>query len=59
VQERKEKEKGELATLTPLERLVRDAGPPRTDGTDKFYGLENVRLFVPWCGWPFWSVYLA
>jgi hypothetical protein len=36
------KEKDELAALTPLERLALDAGPIRPDGTDKFYGFENV-----------------
>lgn len=29
---------------TPLERLLADAtGPIRTDGSDKFFGFENVR----------------
>lgn len=26
---------------TPLERLLTDAGPLRTDGSDKFFGMEN------------------
>jgi hypothetical protein len=38
------KEKDELVALTPLERLVLGAGPIRADGTDKFYGFENVCL---------------
>lgn len=28
--------------LTPLERHLTDAGPLRTDGSDKFFGMENV-----------------
>jgi ubiquitin carboxyl-terminal hydrolase 9/13 len=27
---------------TPLEKLLLDAGPIRTDGSDKFFGFENV-----------------
>jgi hypothetical protein len=27
---------------SPLERLIADAGPIREDGSDKFFGLENV-----------------
>lgn len=27
---------------TPLEKLLTDAGPLRTDGSDKFFGMENV-----------------
>ncbi|KAK7970036.1 hypothetical protein PG996_001526 [Apiospora saccharicola] len=27
--------------LTPLEKMLQNAGPVREDGTDKFYGLEN------------------
>ena len=27
---------------TPLEKLLSDAGPIRDDGSDKFFGLENV-----------------
>ena len=30
--------------LTPLEKMLQNAGPVREDGTDKFYGLENVCL---------------
>lgn len=29
--------------ITPLEKMLQNAGPVRTDGTDKFFGLENVR----------------
>lgn len=32
---------------TPLEKLLTDAGPLRTDGSDKFFGMENVS-FQPW-----------
>jgi ubiquitin carboxyl-terminal hydrolase 9/13 len=28
--------------LTPLEKLLADAGPVRGDGSDKFFGFENV-----------------
>lgn len=28
--------------LTPLEKMLQNAGPLREDGTDKFFGLENV-----------------
>lgn len=28
--------------LTPLEKLLADAGPVRPDGSDKFFGFENV-----------------
>lgn len=27
---------------TPLEKLLLEAGPIRTDGSDKFFGFENV-----------------
>ncbi|KAI1913251.1 hypothetical protein LOZ12_001430 [Ophidiomyces ophidiicola] len=30
--------------LTPLQRMLLDAGPLRNDGSDKFFGMENVRL---------------
>lgn len=29
--------------LTPLEKMLQNAGPLRADGSDKFFGLENVR----------------
>lgn len=28
--------------LTPLEKHLLDAGPVRSDGSDKFFGMENV-----------------
>lgn len=28
--------------LTPLERILQNAGPLREDGSDKYFGLENV-----------------
>ncbi|RYP03444.1 hypothetical protein DL765_010488 [Monosporascus sp. GIB2] len=38
----KKKEKEEVQQeLTPLERMLQSAGAPRTDGSDKFFGLEN------------------
>lgn len=27
---------------TPLEKMLQNAGPVRADGSDKFFGLENV-----------------
>lgn len=38
--------------LTPLEKMLADAGPARGDGSDKFFGFENVTcpgplLFLP------------
>lgn len=32
---------------TPLEKLLANAGPLRTDGSDKFFGFENVS--APMC----------
>lgn len=29
---------------TPLEKMLVDAGPLRNDGSDKFFGMENVSL---------------
>jgi hypothetical protein len=29
---------------TPLEKLLADAGPIRPDGSDKFFGFENVNI---------------
>ena len=34
---------------TPLEKLLVDAGPIRGDGSDKFFGFENVSALVPDC----------
>lgn len=31
--------------MTPLEKLLLDMGPIRGDGSDKFYGMENVSLY--------------
>lgn len=28
--------------ITPLVKMLQNAGPIRNDGTDKFFGLENV-----------------
>jgi ubiquitin carboxyl-terminal hydrolase 9/13 len=30
--------------LTPVEKLLHNAGPIRQDGSDKFFGLENVSV---------------
>jgi ubiquitin carboxyl-terminal hydrolase 9/13 len=27
---------------TPLEKMLKNAGPIRPDGSDKFFGMENV-----------------
>ena len=31
-----------LLELTPLEKMLKNAGPIRLDGSDKFFGMENV-----------------
>nr|UWK20419.1 ubiquitin thiolesterase [Trichoderma decipiens] len=37
-----QKKKDEVVPeLTPLEKMLQNAGPLREDGTDKFYGIEN------------------
>lgn len=37
------KKKDEIAPeQTPLEKMLQHAGPLRTDGSDRFYGFENV-----------------
>jgi ubiquitin carboxyl-terminal hydrolase 9/13 len=28
--------------MTPLEKMLRDSGQVRIDGSDKFFGMENV-----------------
>ena len=28
--------------ITPLQKMLQNAGPLRNDGSDKFFGLENV-----------------
>jgi ubiquitin carboxyl-terminal hydrolase 9/13 len=28
--------------MTPLEKMLLDSGPVRGDGSDKFFGMENV-----------------
>lgn len=33
-----------MLDLTPLEKMLLNAGPLREDGTDRFFGLENVCL---------------
>lgn len=33
--------------LTPLEKHLLDAGPVRDDGSDKFFGMANVRTPTP------------
>ncbi|KAI6280593.1 hypothetical protein MCOR07_007443 [Pyricularia oryzae] len=43
----KKKEKEEPPPeLTPLEKLLQNAGAVREDGSDKFFGLENVRCLA-------------
>lgn len=39
----KNKKEEPAPELTPLEKLLQNAGPIREDGSDKFFGLENVR----------------
>lgn len=38
----KNKKEEPAPDLTPLEKLLQNAGPIRDDGRDKFFGLENV-----------------
>lgn len=30
--------------MTPLEKMLTELGPIRGDGSDKFYGMENVSV---------------
>jgi ubiquitin carboxyl-terminal hydrolase 9/13 len=42
VKEASAKKKDELALeLTPLEKMLQNAGPLRDDGSGRFYGFEN------------------
>lgn len=43
--------------LTPLEKMLQNAGPLRADGSDKFFGLENVRQ--PPVDYPTWAQVLT
>lgn len=36
-----------LPEITPLERMLQNAGPLREDGSDRFFGFENVRRTPP------------
>src|SRR5690349_13888507 len=40
-QKKKEKEEAE-PEVTPLEKMLQTAGAVREDGSDKFFGMENV-----------------
>jgi ubiquitin carboxyl-terminal hydrolase 9/13 len=31
-----------MSEPTPLEKMLKNAGPIRPDGSDKFFGMENV-----------------
>lgn len=31
--------------ISPLEKMLQDSGPVRADGSDKFFGMENVSSF--------------
>lgn len=33
--------------MSPLEKRLQDLGPIRGDGSDKFFGMENVRYIFP------------
>jgi hypothetical protein len=37
--------------MSPLEKRLQDLGPIRGDGSDKFFGMENVRDF-PFSSFP-------
>lgn len=32
--------------MTPLEKMLTELGPIRTDGSDKFFGMENVSVYL-------------
>lgn len=34
--------------MSPLEKKLQDIGPIRNDGSDKFFGMENVSVAYPW-----------
>lgn len=34
--------------MSPLEKKLQDMGPIRNDGSDKFFGMENVSVAYPW-----------
>ena len=34
--------------MTPLEKMLQDMGSVREDGSDKFFGMENVSLPILW-----------
>lgn len=34
----------QMPQVSPLEKRLQDMGPIRGDGSDKFFGMENVRL---------------
>jgi hypothetical protein len=36
------KKDGSATNQTPLEKMLMNAGPIRNDGSDKFFGMENV-----------------
>jgi ubiquitin carboxyl-terminal hydrolase 9/13 len=36
------KKDGAASNQTPLEKMLMNAGPIRNDGSDKFFGMENV-----------------
>lgn len=35
--------------ITPLQRMLENAGPLRSDGSDKFWGMENVSVWLQIC----------
>lgn len=35
------KDNHHVLPITPLEKMLQDSGPTRTDGSDKFFGMEN------------------
>lgn len=39
----KKKDEAAAQEMTPLEKMLQNAGPLREDGSDRFYGFENVR----------------
>ena len=37
----------QVPQISPLEKRLQDMGPIRDDGSDKFYGMENVSHGLP------------
>lgn len=45
----KSKADASATQITPLQRMLESAGPLRNDGSDKFWGMENVSTAAYGC----------